>query len=804
MYWTFDSGKVSKIDTILENENVSLNEILEQEDIIQECKNQNKKLVDFLAKAEVIAQLLDLILMEPDEEIDEKIRYKLPNIASELITCDIQAINESLVGNTQLMDRMISFLDTKSTLNPLLSSFFSKAFGVLITRRSDQNWYSYQFTTVQVLTYIKTRPGFTGLLLRHVHTSAVMDLLLRLITCVEGKENREMILKWLNDEKLIEDIIQLFSSKQQPLNTTEAVGDNPHQIQENQEAPGQEPEVGVGQEVEGAGEGEGSGEGDGEDEPMSVETDEPLATINPTEEKTYEELMNEKDKHDNAGQLLVEIIRVSRDALLAPTDDNFLDNSLLHTAESKQTAELLLDVMLEAPLRESVIVNGISVLLVLLDVRKPAPQGQAHYPYTSDQDNMPNTAEFARQEQVMIQTVEAIIPRLPDLVSILSNPPTKPPVHTTAGILDPPLGPTRLAICKLMAAILGTQVSVLNPALAQTSFLSSTLNLFFKYSLNNFLHLQVLSCIRSILTWKARPPPTPLDTTAVNLDEPPLDDVLQTPKVTLDTTNPPEPCEANTADAVLDLPENPLLLQLFTDARLLELLVRAWNMEFTPNISYMGHVTQICNKIEEVRKGSEDLMENTYNRVLLNQLFEKLSPEEKGAWDEILSGKLAETNKRNEIPPTREDRRNLSSDDDSDFRDIHFPQDTALQQIQQMSENFVETFGYNDDDFNDAEDGVRGLGKMSPAVNFLMNTDDNTKKAIFESICEGRPTRGEVDSDEEDDEDIWAERTAELSFGGRNNADISKDEGKDENNSSEEEENVQMEVDVDRKYYYYY
>ena len=43
----------------------------------------------------------------------------------------------------------------------------------------------------------------------------------------------------------------------------------------------------------------------------------------------------------------------------------------------------------------------------------------------------------------MIQTVEAIIPRLPDLVSILSNPPTKPPVHTTAGILDPPLGPTR-------------------------------------------------------------------------------------------------------------------------------------------------------------------------------------------------------------------------------------------------------------------------------------------------------------------------------------------------------------------------
>ena len=64
--------------------------------------------------------------------------------------------------------------------------------------------------------------------------------------------------------------------------------------------------------------------------------------------------------------------------------------------------------------------------------------------------------------------------------------------------------------------------------------------------------------------------------------------------------------------------------QIYIYPRLLELLVRAWNMEFTPNISYMGHVTQICNKIEEVRKGSEDLMENTYNRycdVFLIYLF---------------------------------------------------------------------------------------------------------------------------------------------------------------------------------------
>ena len=36
----------SQVETLLEKENVSLKELLELEDVIQECKNQNKKLVE--------------------------------------------------------------------------------------------------------------------------------------------------------------------------------------------------------------------------------------------------------------------------------------------------------------------------------------------------------------------------------------------------------------------------------------------------------------------------------------------------------------------------------------------------------------------------------------------------------------------------------------------------------------------------------------------------------------------------------------------------------------------------------------
>ena len=46
MFWKYHTGTVSHVDTLLDKEGVTLTEILEQEDIIQECKSQNKKLVE--------------------------------------------------------------------------------------------------------------------------------------------------------------------------------------------------------------------------------------------------------------------------------------------------------------------------------------------------------------------------------------------------------------------------------------------------------------------------------------------------------------------------------------------------------------------------------------------------------------------------------------------------------------------------------------------------------------------------------------------------------------------------------------
>jgi len=750
MFWKYNSLTVSHLDTLLDKQGVTLQEILEQEDIIQECKSQNKKLVDYLTKQEILSELLDLILQEPSQDLEEKLRFKLPNIASEVITCDVPQINEKLSSDTTLLDKMYAFLEGTPPLNPLLTSFFSKAFGVLITRRPEQNWYSYQYTCLQVIEYIKVKEGFTGLLLTHIATSAVMDLLLRLITCVEGTENKQNILTWLNDERLIQRVLALLAPPEVP-----------------------------------PGEGGGGKSGDSE-----------VVKLAP--------VLGEQ--HDNAGQLLVEIIRVSRDAQITATPTERFHNPLLATAESPDMVHLLLGYMLDGEAVESTIVNGVEVLLALLEIRRPAPQGGGFYPYSTEQDQTPNQADIDRQQAVLQTTVDCLIPRLPQITALLIKPPHKPPVHTTWGVLKVPLGRTRLSLAKLVSALLSTNHGPLNSALAQANTATVLLDLFFEYSLNNFLHAQVESCVHSIVFWKEK---TDLDLTQENVTPPPPDpnnSSLQTPKITetesVDTESTKHPLEEKVMD-------NPALVHLLTNARLLDRLISTWtNTNLPATVSYMGHVTRISNDL--VMACASDTVPLCQSRTLLLQLLAKLPEETQTSWAAVTGGRLADTNKMNEVKPSTDDKRTLSSDDeDSDFRDIQFPQDSALQQMQEMSENFIDSFGFHDDEFTESDENVgRGMRKLN-SVNFLMQTDDSTKQAIFDSVCEQRikafrssPTPGQ-----EAEEDPWADKTAEISFGGQAAATSSgvsavRGEGDGEAVDSSDEENDaapdKMEVDNDQ------
>lgn len=68
-------------------------------------------------------------------------------------------------------------------------------------------------------------------------------------------------------------------------------------------------------------------------------------------------------------------------------------------------------------------------------------------------------------------------------------------MRTTAGVLDPPLGNTRLHIAKLLATVIAANHPAINKELAGLGTVETLLDLFFKYSWNNFLHSQVEQCL---------------------------------------------------------------------------------------------------------------------------------------------------------------------------------------------------------------------------------------------------------------------------------------------------------------------
>ncbi|XP_014649910.1 PREDICTED: serine/threonine-protein phosphatase 6 regulatory subunit 1 isoform X3 [Ceratotherium simum simum] len=203
MFWKFDLHTSSHLDTLLEREDLSLPELLDEEDVLQECKVVNRKLLDFLLQPPHLQAMVAWVTQEPPASGEERLRYKYPSVACEILTSDVPQINDALGADEALLSRLYGFLQSSGSLNPLLASFFSKVMGVLINRKTDQ-----------LVSFLRKKDDFVDLLLQHIGTSAIMDLLLRLLTCVERPQLRQEVFTWLNEEKIVQRLIeQIHPSK---------------------------------------------------------------------------------------------------------------------------------------------------------------------------------------------------------------------------------------------------------------------------------------------------------------------------------------------------------------------------------------------------------------------------------------------------------------------------------------------------------------------------------------------------------------------------------------------------------------
>ena len=219
MFWRFGGyATVSTIDAILDKPDVTLQELLDEQDLIQELKQCNTKLIEYLRDENVLRRLLEYVIAAPtpkpelseedrtvlssnvrtlspfkrskeykaisrrQEELDEweqadKTRQKNAYVACEILSSETWSILESLMENEQHLKMFWDLVRREPPLDPLKAGYFTKINEILLDKKP-----------LEMLHFVRSLDGIVPAMVQHVDCPMVMDLLLKMISMekIEG------------------------------------------------------------------------------------------------------------------------------------------------------------------------------------------------------------------------------------------------------------------------------------------------------------------------------------------------------------------------------------------------------------------------------------------------------------------------------------------------------------------------------------------------------------------------------------------------------------------------------------------
>lgn len=212
-------ANVSTIDTILEKADVTLEELLDESDLIQELKQHNTKLIEYLREEKILERLLEYVVApkletpvkeesEPqpeaeeksgsdngkakdltfsdspsdDEDEREKKRNRYAYVAAEILSSDNWSICEALMENQLLLRKFWEFLKLPPPLDPLQASYFTKVNEALLDKKTEE-----------MLELFKSLDGAVKNMLQHVDSPMVMDLLLKIISLEKAEGGQGIV-----------------------------------------------------------------------------------------------------------------------------------------------------------------------------------------------------------------------------------------------------------------------------------------------------------------------------------------------------------------------------------------------------------------------------------------------------------------------------------------------------------------------------------------------------------------------------------------------------------------------------------
>ncbi|XP_039050685.1 serine/threonine-protein phosphatase 6 regulatory subunit 3-like isoform X2 [Hibiscus syriacus] len=203
MFWRMTGlSTASPIDTILDKDNFTLEELLDEDEIIQECKSLNGRLINFLRDKAQVEQLIQYIVVEPPQNADKKQIFKFPSIACEIFTCEVDIILKTLVEDEGLMNLLFSFLNKNHSHSTQLAGYFSRVVICLLLRK-----------TSSFMQYIKGHQEIVEMLVDLIGITSIMEVLIRLIGADEHMYTNYMeSMQWIENTNILELIVDKFST----------------------------------------------------------------------------------------------------------------------------------------------------------------------------------------------------------------------------------------------------------------------------------------------------------------------------------------------------------------------------------------------------------------------------------------------------------------------------------------------------------------------------------------------------------------------------------------------------------------
>ena len=179
---------------------MTLEELLDESDLIQELKQHNTKLIEFLRDDKILRRLLEYVIApkpappqkptlkndggdsDDDEDEDEsdriaveaereKTRLRYAYVSCEVLSSEAWSLLEALMQNIDHLRMFWTFLERPPPLDPLQASYFTKVNETLLDKKTEE-----------MMSFVRSLDGIVPRILKHVDCPMIMDLLLKIIS----------------------------------------------------------------------------------------------------------------------------------------------------------------------------------------------------------------------------------------------------------------------------------------------------------------------------------------------------------------------------------------------------------------------------------------------------------------------------------------------------------------------------------------------------------------------------------------------------------------------------------------------